>query len=140
MARLIWALFCEHQLTDDSGKNSYIGVFDGTTVAVRAQGDAVPLEEPLPNPVPTTPFVLAINLTADPGAPECMVRVKDSDGQEILPAISARLSDNSLGQHNWQLRFAGGIPVVASGIYAFEIYAGGERIGEAQLPVTLDLG
>ena len=140
MARLIWALFCEHHLTDANGKNSYISIFDRTTVGIRAKEGAPPLWEPLPHPVPTPPFVLALHMTTEPGTPECTVRVRDSDDQDLVPPITARLPDNPEGRHNFHLNFAQGIPVQKSGIYAFQVFMEDKLIGQKELPVSLDLG
>jgi hypothetical protein len=139
MARLVWALFCEEQRAEAAGKSSYIRVFDSATVGIKAPPGEPPAREPLSAPVPTIAFVLALHLQSAPGAPECTVRVKDSDDRDILPPLTSQLADNPLGRHNLHLRFQQGIPVVRSGVYSFEVYIDGELVGEAELPVSLDL-
>jgi hypothetical protein len=138
MARLIWALFCEDQTTGESGKNSYINVFDTMSVRVRRGDSEVPVSMPLSQPAQTSAFVLALNLTATPGAPQCTVHIRDNDGHDILGPMQSRLPDSPDGRHNLHLRFTHGIPVRKSGIYTFDVSVDGEACGQAQIPVSVE--
>jgi hypothetical protein len=133
MARLIWALFCENQTTGEAGKNSYHDVFDAITV--RVTGTPAPMDPP-PH---TLPFVLALNLTAEPGSPVCKVHIRDTDGNDILAPMQSKLPESLEGSFNLHLRFPEGIPVKKSGIYSFDVFVEGERIGVAEIPVSLDV-
>ena len=141
MARLVWALICEHHATDASGKNSYNGVFDNLTVSIRAKPGTPPPAEPLPFAVSTPPFVVAIRLMTKPGAPECTLRVKDPDGHLLVPEARAKLGPSTNGKHNWHIHFQRGVPVRKSGTYMFEITVAGEAMGrnEVELPIVFDI-
>jgi hypothetical protein len=141
MARLVWALICEHHTTDASGKNSYNGVFDEMTLGITARPGDEPPTEPLPFAVSTTPFVLAMHLLTKPGDPECTLRVKDSDGHLLVPEAKANLGPSTNGKHNWHVHFQRGIPVRKSGTYVFEISVEGEAMGrnEVELPIVFDI-
>ena len=138
MARLVWALICEHHTTDASGKNSYIGVFDNMTATIK--GTPQP-REPLLHPVLSVPFVLALHLKTKPGSPQCVARLKDPDGQLVLPEMRTKLTNSATGRHNWHLHFPRGIPIRMSGTYTFQIVVEGEamRDTEVELPITLDI-
>jgi hypothetical protein len=136
MARLSWALFCEHHLTDQRGKNSYIGVFDTATVTLHVSPGTT-LQVPLRSPAPSCAFVLAAHITGAPGAPMAELHVKDSDGQAILPTFRSQLANSEMGQHNLHVNFPKGIPVRRSGIYSFEFVVDGQEVGVAELPVDI---
>jgi hypothetical protein len=137
MSRLIWALFCEDHTTGDAGKNSYLNVFDLMRVAIRSPAGPASAGQPGQS-AHTSPFVLALNLTAEPGAPACTVHIRDPEGSEILAPMSSRLPDSPEGRHNLHLRFPQGIPVSRSGIYVFEVLLDDEPVGQAELPVSVD--
>jgi hypothetical protein len=141
MARVVWALFCEHQTTDADGRNSYISVFDHMTVGVRVRAEIPLPQEPLSPPVPTGPFVLALHLNTQPGSPEVVVHVMDPDGQRILPEMRSRLARNSVGKHNLHLRFPRGMPVTRSGTYIFRVSVEGEamRQKEIEFPISVQI-
>ncbi len=141
MARLVWALICEHQTTDATGKNSYNGVFDNMAVEITTGPDDDPPSEPLPFAVPTPPFVLAMHLATKPGIPECVLRVKDPDGHLLAPEARTKLGPSATGKHNWHVRFGRGIPVRKSGTYKFEIEVEGEAMGrsEVDLPIEFNI-
>lgn len=139
MARLVWALFCEKQLTDTSGKNSYIGVFHRQHVRIEPASDAPEVREPLPDPIPCGTFVLAMYVLTEPGSPECSVEVRDPDGQPVGDVYRQRLAEHSEGQHSWHIRFVDGIPVRRSGIYTFHIRVESEEVGKAELPVDIEI-
>ena len=137
MARLNWALFCSHHLTDQQGNNSYIEVFDTVTMDVHVRPGAPPPQIPLEAPKPSCSFVLAAHITAAPGSPTVELRVKDSDGELVAPPAKMQLSNSDLGRHSLHVNFSSGIPVRRSGIYAFEFVVAGEKIGVAELPIDI---
>ena len=137
MARLNWVLFCQHHLTDQGGKNSYIGVFDTLTATVRAEPGGTPPQLPLPAPTPSGRFVLAAHITGGPGRPEVELRVMDPDGELIAPPAQLRLNRNDMGRHNLHVNFSHGIPIRRSGIYVFEFIVDGKGAGVAELPVDV---
>ena len=139
MARMVWALFCEHHTTASDGKNSYIGVFDTMTVTITPVEGKPPPEEPLRTPVPSVPFTLALHLMTAPGSPMCVVRLKGPDDQVMLPEMKSKLQHNAEGKHRWHLHFPKGIPITKSGLYTFEIEVKGEELrpDRVDLPVTL---
>jgi len=140
MARMVWALFCEHHSTDNRGRNTYTSVFDNMTIKIRAKAGGPSPTEPLPSPIPSSPFVLAVHVTGDPGEHQCALRVKGPDGLAIGPEVSGRLAANPNGRYNWHIGFTNGIPILKSGLYAFNILLDGQSLGEAELPINLDLG
>ena len=137
MARLSWALFCQHHLTDQEGRNSYIGVFDTLTLGAQAPPGAPPIQIPLEEPRPSCTFVLAAQITGAPGTPTVELCVKDSDGKLIAPPAKIQLSNSDLGRHNLHVNFSSGIPVRRSGIHTFEFVVDGEKVGVAELPVDI---
>lgn len=139
MARLVWGLFCERHSTDAGGKSSYLGVFDAQTLTIRSAGGAPVSQEPLPKPVPSSPFVLALNITAEPGAPVCRVLVKDSEDREVVPAMASRLSESPDGRYNLHVGFPHGIPVARTGLYTFQVFIEDQLIGEVELPIRLEI-
>jgi len=140
MARMVWALFCEHHSTDNKGRNTYTSVFDNMSIRIRAQGGQPVPTEPLPFAIPSSPFVLAVHVTGAPEGHQCALRVKGPDGLRIGPELSGRLTANPNGRYNWHVGFTNGIPVMKSGLYSFEIMLDEEKLGEAELPISLDLG
>lgn len=137
MARLNWALFCQHHLTDQAGRNSYIEVFDTLTAELRVPPGEPPPQVPLAVPRPSCAFVLAAHITAAPGSPTVELRVKDSDGELVIPPAKIQLGKSDMGRHNLHVNFSSGIPVRRSGIYAFEFVVDGEKIGVAELPIDI---
>ncbi len=138
VARLVWYHFCEHVTTDADGKNSYIGVFDNMTVGIQVDPDKPKSDFPLPGPLLTGPFVLAMHLLVRPDAAEvCELRIEDSDGQLIGPPFKRTLAKNPEGKQNLNVQFPRGLPVLRPGILTFRIRVGGVDTGEAQLPVAI---
>lgn len=140
MARMIWYHFCEHHLTDASGKNSYIAVFDTMTMGIRSSDPTKELSFPLTSPIPTQPFVLSVGLHARPGAREQYeVRLVDSNGQAVLPPMTGTLTAHPEGKHTLHLNFPRGIPILTSGIHTFHISVGGTEVCRAELPISVTL-
>ena len=128
MARLNWALFCRHHLTDQQGNNSYIEVFDTLVMGVHVQPGA---------PKPSSAFVLAAHISGAPGSPTVELRVKDSDHELVAPPAEIQLSNSDLGRHNLHVNFSNGILIRRDGIYTFEFLVSGEKAGVAELPVDI---
>lgn len=140
MSRLVYALFCEHHTTDAQGRNSFISVFDSKNIElVPAPGVEIAGDQ-LPGPVASGKFCLALFFVCEPGAPEIKIRVKDPDNQLVGPELKMRLSHNDLGRHRANIHFEpNGIPVTKSGIYSFEIIVNNEKLGEAEMPVAVNI-
>lgn len=138
MAELLWFHFSDHQTIDDSGKCSFIGVFDSATVGLRVSKEAPDVQFPLSSPVPTASFVLTLHIQARPSGEEIFeVKVCDSDGQRVMPTVRGKIGANANGQHNLHLRFANGLPVSKPGIYTFEVSVSGASVGSIDLPVDI---
>ncbi len=139
MASLVWYHFCEKIITESDGKNSYLSVFDRMTVGIRKRPGTPDLPDPLPYPIPTQRFVLAMHLSVRPSTREPVeIRVRDSDGEEIMPPHNVVLGKNPEGKCNLNMTFTNGIPVMRTCIYSFEIRVAGQKMQiEPELPVTI---
>lgn len=140
MAKMLWYHFCEHHSTDASGKNSYIAVFDNMSISLRPVDRTKKHSFPLPRPIQSQPFVLAVGLLAQPGVrEEFKVEIVDTDGQSVIPPMTGKLTAHPEGRHTCHMNFARGIPLVRSGIYTFRISVGGTQVGEAVLPISIEI-
>jgi len=137
--KLVYALFCEHQSVDANGRNSYNGVFDGQTVAIRANPGEPKPTLPLPMPIMTRPFTLAMLLECAPNAQTCSVLIKDPNGQQIQPPATIKLSSHPQGRHRVNINFQNGLPVLEQGNYHFEISVGRDKIGDIVLTVGIQI-
>ncbi len=76
---------------------------------------------------------LAFELWADPGMHKLSVRIRDTDQNDIVPALGPldmQITESGQGSGAIQLR---GLPLAKSGIYAFVVDVDGVEIGARDL-------
>ena len=118
------------------GSTTIMGVFNNISIGARRR-DGGPVRIPLEKPANTMSFVLALNIDAEPGEHELSVQIRDSNGEAVGPEIRGRTVVGDMGNHNMNLRFDTGIPVVQPGIHSFHIAMDGQEIGQADFKVRV---
>ena len=76
---------------------------------------------------------LAFELWADPGEHELRVRIKNTDDEDIVPALGPlemQIAESGQGSGAIQLK---GLPLAKSGIYTFVVEVDGEQLGGRDL-------
>ena len=134
---IVYALFCEHHSVDANGRNTYTSVFDEQTIMLKARPGEPKPTLPLPRPLPTGQFVLAVRLKCAPNTGSCWLQLKDMNDKQIAPRATMKLKSHPKGAHRVHFHFPQGIPVIDQGTYVFEIGVGDAVVGKAELPVNI---
>lgn len=139
MYRVVWALIAEYHNTDQSGKNSYMGIFEQTNFTAALQPGQEKPDFPLPEPVRGPQLTVGFRIHGEAGEPEFRMEVFDPDEQVIgsTLGLGLKLPYNPEGVFTANFTLQGGFPVHKPGIYSFRLFHGDdvEPIGEAQLRI-----
>lgn len=139
MYKVAWCLICEKIITDQSGKNSYLAVFDRvSTYRTIPEGESSPTF-PLADPATGPPLVVAFYVLGDPGEPEFEFVLKDPDNQPILGPARVKMNRNPEGKFHVQINLPSGFPIQKSGIFSFFLCYDGKEIGCGELQVSVSV-
>ena len=140
MYKVAWCLICEKIITDQSGKNSYIAVFDRVTIRRTIPEGESQLAFPLAEPAPGPSLGVAFYVLGDPGEPEFEFVLKDPDNQSILGPARIKMDRNPDGKFNVHINLQNGFLIRKSGVFSFFLRYDGKEIGcgELQVSVTIE--